>query len=402
MVRGAQGSRTSLVGMGCAVVLAGLLAGYTVGRLSILYATRARMADYSEQLMEHDEEIAAEIDTILIRANNSPAPACSDADIVLLRQLTFAARFIKDAGRLDGSVLRCTATAGVLKEPSELSGPDFTVPHGTSIYRSRPLSILGGASAEIVTLGRSEVVVSPDIFSEFSQRPFHYYYGVTDRSRGVLHSRILGAISLPPNLLNAHSPMQVGDELYAARCSRSYAVCAVTHASLAEIWHSNRALMATYVLTGTIAGLVCAVALAMAGHKRRSQTNQLKRAILLGKLSVAYQPIVELESHRIVGAEALARWTDEDGESIRPETIVALAEAEGFVSEITRFVLTRSLDELGTILEENPAFQLSINLAPSDMADPRLLLLLDEKLAERQIAPRNLTFELTERATSDR
>ncbi len=43
----------------------------------------------------------------------------------------------------------------------------------------------------------------------------------------------------------------------------------------------------------------------------------------MDKLSVVYQPIVELGGHRIVGAEALARWTDEAGDSIRPETIIA-------------------------------------------------------------------------------
>jgi sensor c-di-GMP phosphodiesterase-like protein len=140
----------------------------------------------------------------------------------------------------------------------------------------------------------------------------------------------------------------------------------------------------------------------MAGHKRHNRTSQLKRAILLGKLSVVYQPIVQLHTHNIVGAEALARWTDEEGESIRPETIIALAEAEGFVSEITRFVLTRALDELHPILVADPGFCLNINLAPSDLADPRLLLLLDEKLSEHRIAPSGVALEITERATTDR
>ena len=140
----------------------------------------------------------------------------------------------------------------------------------------------------------------------------------------------------------------------------------------------------------------------LAGRKRRSPTSQLKRAILTGKLTVAYQPVVELGSHRIVGAEALARWTDEDGDSIRPETIVALAEAEGFVSEITRFVLTRALHELRPVFEDDPNFQLSINLAPSDLADPRLLLLLDESLKAGSIEPANVAFELPERATFNR
>jgi len=109
-----------------------------------------------------------------------------------------------------------------------------------------------------------------------------------------------------------------------------------------------------------------------------------------------------LGSHRIVGAEALARWTDEEGESIRPETIVALAEAEGFVSEITRFVLTRAIHEIGPLLESHPHFRLSFNMAPSDLADPRLLLLLDERLQDARVTPANIAFELPERATSNR
>jgi sensor c-di-GMP phosphodiesterase-like protein len=45
---------------------------------------------------------------------------------------------------------------------------------------------------------------------------------------------------------------------------------------------------------------------------------------------------------------------------------------------------------------------LHINLAPSDLADPRLLILLDEMLHKTSIAPENIAFELPERATSDR
>jgi sensor c-di-GMP phosphodiesterase-like protein len=72
------------------------------------------------------------------------------------------------------------------------------------------------------------------------------------------------------------------------------------------------------------------------------------------------------------------------------------------VSEITRFVITRSLDELGEVFASHPNFRLTINLAPSDLTDPRLLLLLDERMQNSPITPSNVTFELTERATSDR
>jgi sensor c-di-GMP phosphodiesterase-like protein len=395
-------SRIGRFWIGLLVILAGLAAGYGIGRLSILYTTRSRMTEYAARILAHNREIAVELTTTLLEANRSTAPPCSSDDVALLRRLVFTARFIKDVGRVSDGQLLCSSTAGILQPPVSLGAPVFTSLLGTSIYQNRPLRMLTVSNAQIVAIGRSEAVLSPGIYAEFPQKPIHYFSGAIDRARSILYTPDLGAISIPRQVFASPAPIHIGNELYLARCSTTYIACAVVHISTAEIQASNRGLMALYLFTGAIAGLACAIALAMAGHKRRSQTNQLKRAILLGKLSVAYQPIVELQTHRIVGAEALARWTDEDGESIRPETIIALAEAEGFVSEITRFVLTRTLDELQSVLDANPAFRVSINLAPSDLSDPRLLLLLDEKLAEHHIAPANVAFELTERATSDR
>jgi sensor c-di-GMP phosphodiesterase-like protein len=388
--------------LAAAAIFLGVMAGYAVGRESILHATASRLGDYADRLLQHGEELAVESVLTLDQANASPYPPCSDQDIALLRRLTFAARFLKDVGRLREKTFLCSATTGKLPAARPLLQPDFTSPGGIAIYRSYPLSVPPGNRAAIASLHESDIVISPDAYSDFPQQPIHYYTGVVDRVHGVIHSMDMGAVSVPPGVLESKKTMRVKDTLYRAKCSRRFAVCVVTDISMQEVWKANRVLLYGYIATGGAAGALCAVALLQAGQKRRSQTNQLKRAILMGKLSVAYQPIVELGSHRIVGAEALARWTDEEGDSIRPETILALAEAEGFVSEITRFVLTRSLEELGTILVDNPHFRLSINLAPADLADPRLLLLLDEKLRDCPITARNLAFELTERATSDR
>ncbi|HEY9127182.1 MAG TPA: EAL domain-containing protein [Acidobacteriaceae bacterium] len=395
-------SRIGRFWTGLFVIVAGILTGYGIGRFSILLTTRSRMVDYVDRLFAHSKEIGAEINSTLIVANRFQSPACSDQDIAQLRRAVFATRFMKDVGRVANNQLLCSSTTGVLQPPVSLGAPDFTSPLGASIYQNRPLPMLGASNAQVIAVGRTEAVVSPDIYSEFPQNPLHYYSGAIDRSRSILHTPDLGAISIPPAVLASASFVRIGNELYISRCSNTYIVCSVVHISMQEIRENNRGLMTTYLFTGGIAGAACAISLFVVGHKRRSQTNQLKRAILLGKLTVAYQPIVALETHRIRGAEALARWTDEDGESIRPETIIALAEAEGFVSEITRFVLTRALDELQSILESDPNFRISINLAPADLSDPRLLLLLDEKLAEHRIAPASVAFEITERATSDR
>jgi sensor c-di-GMP phosphodiesterase-like protein len=388
-------------------VLLGVLAGYFVGRESILSATNSRMEGFTGRLIQHQEELTAEIIGTISQANASPYPPCSDQDIVLLRRLTFSARFLKDVGRLHENALLCSATTGKIPAPIPMLKPDFVLPSGALIYKSYPLRVPAGDHAEIAALRDADVVIGPDLYTDFPQQPIHYSAGVVGPSKSNPSQRtILSGIAnsgpIPPGVLESNKMIRVAGTLYRARCSRSYPVCAVANIPLTEVWRNNRGLLLGYMASGGAAGISCATVLLMAGRKRRSHSNQLKRAILKGKLSVAYQPIVELGSHRIVGAEALARWTDEDGESIRPETIIALAEAEGFASEITRFVLTRSTEEIRPILESQPNFRLNINLAPSDLADPRLLLLLDEKLNDGPVAPANVAFELSERATSNR
>ncbi len=399
-VKGRNRYRLSRTWLSMAIVLLGVAAGYLVGRESILHAADSRLRDYADGILQRETELSDELTDTLNQANASPYAPCSQDDIILLRRLTFVSRFLKDVGRLEKNTFLCSATSGPAKSPLPLLKPDLSLPDNSQIYLRYPLHEPRGAFAAVVVRQSAGAVISPDVLAEFSQQPIQFNVRVFNPATGEFAPKIPGVPSSQPPVQGRR--IHTRDQLSWERCTAQFPVCVTTSISMAELWRASRALLVGYIATGTAASLICALTLLNAGGKGRSHTNQLKRAILLGKLSVVYQPIVELGNHRIVGAEALARWTDEEGASIRPETILALADAEGFVSEITRFVLTRALDELREVFAANPTFQLSINLAPSDLADPRLLLLLDEKLGNGPIAAANLGFELPERATFDR
>ena len=71
------------------------------------------------------------------------------------------------------------------------------------------------------------------------------------------------------------------------------------------------------------------------------------------RLQVWYQPQVDLNSEKVVGLEALLRWSTTDGEYISPSVFVPLAEYSGLIIEIGEWVLQeacgklRSLNNLG-------------------------------------------------------
>jgi sensor c-di-GMP phosphodiesterase-like protein len=144
------------------------------------------------------------------------------------------------------------------------------------------------------------------------------------------------------------------------------------------------------------------MALSFVYRRSRNLEQQLRRAIAHDDLQVAYQPIVSLASGRIVGAEALARWTNEEGSPVGPDVFIKLAEENGFVGSITKLVVGRALNAFANTLRNHPGFRLSVNVAAADLADPSFLPMLDASLDRAKVASKSLVIEITESSTANR
>ena len=70
-----------------AAILLGILAGYFVGRQSILHAVKARLGEYADRILERDEEVSTEIQQVLRQADASTYPSCSDEDLLFMHRL---------------------------------------------------------------------------------------------------------------------------------------------------------------------------------------------------------------------------------------------------------------------------------------------------------------------------
>lgn len=136
-------------------------------------------------------------------------------------------------------------------------------------------------------------------------------------------------------------------------------------------------------------------------RQRRSLGGQLQGALHRGELQVLYQPIFNLNNRRCVGAEALVRWRRPDGTLTSPDLFIPLAENSGQIRQITDFVLQQLLEQLGQLLRTNPDLYISVNLAACDVMVPRIGRVVARLLALYRVAPRQIAFEVTERALVD-
>ncbi|MCV5754921.1 EAL domain-containing protein, partial [Escherichia coli] len=70
--------------------------------------------------------------------------------------------------------------------------------------------------------------------------------------------------------------------------------------------------------------------------------NRLRNAISSQLLELYYQPIIELSSGKIVGAEALMRWNDEKYGFVNPEEFISIAEKNGLIHQIGEFAIQQA------------------------------------------------------------
>lgn len=142
------------------------------------------------------------------------------------------------------------------------------------------------------------------------------------------------------------------------------------------------------------------------GQFRRRSTrllqleNALRRAVHETQLRLAYQPIVDLASGRLVAAEALLRWDGPDRVPVPPAEFVALAEDTGLIERLGEWVIREAAAQVARWRVELPAAReltVAVNLSAQQLV-PGLLELCEDVLVANGDGAVPLSFEITERA----
>ena len=131
---------------------------------------------------------------------------------------------------------------------------------------------------------------------------------------------------------------------------------------------------------------------------RLSLLSQLDKAIETGEVWLAYQPKVELETGRTIGAEALARWTHPDKGPISPIEFISAAEQHDRIEPLTDFVLDKAVEAAARIGQRGIDFGIAVNLSARMLNDRRLPSKVAAILDKHRLDPARLTLELTETA----
>ena len=131
-------------------------------------------------------------------------------------------------------------------------------------------------------------------------------------------------------------------------------------------------------------------------RQRLTLETRLRRALEEERLSLRYQPQVELATGRIAGVEALLRWHDPDLGEVSPARFISLAEETGLIVPIGEWVL-RTACRQGRLWEmAGHRLHLGVNLSPIQFGRKDLLTCIERVLGDSGLTPDLLELELTE------
>ena len=205
--------------------------------------------------------------------------------------------------------------------------------------------------------------------------------------------RIVAALTQPLALEGGEMVVRVSTGLAMSGDASPDGDTLLRNADLAMYWSKSR---------GRASVEVYDTSMYAAMRERRDLEALLRRAVESQQFVVHLQPVVDMQSRRTVGMEALVRWQQPERGLVYPGEFLALAEQTGLIVPIGRTVLAEAcrLATSGAV-GAGPGGWISVNLSARQFQDPELVPDVTAVLRASGLAPERLVLEITETLLMD-
>ncbi len=149
--------------------------------------------------------------------------------------------------------------------------------------------------------------------------------------------------------------------------------------------------------TGIIVATLAAFAVVLPRRRSDNPVAEIVRALAAGEFVPYYQPIVDIRSGQLRGAEVLVRWRKPDGSIVLPGAFIPLAESSGLILEMTRDLMRRVCAEAGEAIGCRPAMKISFNFAGQLFRGDEIVKDVRTIFSGSPIKLTQVVLELTER-----
>ncbi len=385
---------------GFLAVLVPILASVYLAWMESYTTEKTLSLTYAQDVLRRMEEVSSQFDAARQKVANDGFPACSPDDTRLLRAVDLGSSYMKAAGRVSHDTLICTSLGAAGAIP--LGKPDLVTDQGVSEYLNRNLSPQQSRPLNIIASGGFAMIFDPSVAINASAEGQDVELAVfapstPDRDLAAAlgqNSADAGFVSIPQG---TGATFLNGGYLVTSVRSAKWDVSVVTATPQHHINQRIGRYALFFVPIGALCGAILAFMVGVLSRLHSSFPSMLRQAIREKSFYVLYQPVVELATNRVVGAEALVRWRS-DYADIRPDYFIPQAEECGLIQLITKQVVALVARDIQHCLKIDPDFRVAINMSAADLGDPKTIAVLEQLVRTSGARPKNIEVEATERA----
>jgi sensor c-di-GMP phosphodiesterase-like protein len=329
----------------------------------------------------------------------APDPPCSEQTIARMRALDIASSYIQSVGYEENNRLLCSSL-GLHGEGYALGEPSPAGPSGIRAWLGVDLAALvPGHRFNLYGRDGFVAIVHPDLALDIAGRQATLGMRVLlNEPRQVLQTRGSwpAESALQVDVL-VDGARLVDGWLVVTRVSPGTNVAVMAARPAAVLDRQVRAQALVMAPVGLAAGLLLAAVVYLYVRAQMTLVAALRAALRGREFHLVYQPLVELDSGRCVGAEALVRWRRRDGQDIRPDVFIEAAEEAGLIRQLTAQVFDLVADDFAPLLRSHPELHVGINVSSEDLQSAETVELVRELIERSGARANNFLIEATER-----
>lgn len=346
--------------------------------------------------------VLREGDHLLAQLAATFAPDCDEASLKQIRRRLFAHPWFGEVGVFDADgALACTSTDGLMASPIQVADYTATTPSGMKLRTGTRLVMSNEVKlATTLDRGRFNLVVHPHRDPLGNPEPGALVVvavegGVVPLStprgaEGSLSPRLQARLAGPEGALLSWAPLR-----------RQYVGRVTADAWVLSEWGLGDALAnrSGFALAGVafalLLGLLAGIGLLALFRSFDAMSQRVRDLVMEDSMTCHYQPIMALDSGRVIGCEALVRLLD--GERVLPpDQVLPHVIAQGLQWELDRRVGQRAMREIAAALGPREGFHLAINLFPASIDAASLLEALDADFSACRALGYEVMLEVTE------
>jgi len=365
------------------------------------YATEKSFSlTYAQDALRRIEKASDQLKAgarVMAQAN---LPPCSPQDLKLMRQVDLDSSYMKAVGRVEHDTLLCTSQ-GVTNATS-LGKPDLVTQQGVSEYFNRNLGSQPSHPLNVFAIGTFAMIIDPNLAVDVSTEGPDVELAVFVPSSANRDRIAAQGQDFPSDWFDGADQGTLftalnNGYLVSRVTSTQWDLGVVAATPQNYVFQRISHFAVIFIPIGLLCGAIFSLMVGLMTRMHSSFPTMLRHALKDGSLYVVYQPVVELSTRRVIGAEALVRWRSRIAD-LRPDYFIPQAEQCDMIQLITEQVLGMVARDLPQFLKMDPNFCVAVNFSAADLCDARSIDAMDEFLRISGARPENIEIEATERA----